>query len=178
MIKMKVIKNWFSRQVEQELEENYELNERVGSIIIAVFTVLSGLYFVAHQMQSTGFFTTKFGILEILMLYGFLSFWFVTSASYSIGRINLSRNVDAFGGCVFATVCIVWLYLVFPFDFTFFADIAPDSLEFLVQWISNNIARVLMVLGFIVHVIFAVYSAIWRVSVLKARSRRNQLHNV
>jgi hypothetical protein len=178
MIKMKVIKSWFSRQVEQELEENYELNELGGSIVIAAFTVLSGLYFLAHQTQSTGFFTTKFGMLEILMLYGFLGFWFVTSASYSIGRINLSRNVDAFGGCIFAAVCIFWLYMAFPFDFAYFADMTPDFLKFLVQWISNDIARVLMVLGFVVHVIFAVYSAIWRVSVLKARSHRNQLHDV
>jgi hypothetical protein len=39
--------------------------------------------------------------------------------------------------------------------------------------ISNDIARVLMVLGFIVHLVFAVYSAIWRVSVLKARTKKN-----
>ena len=116
MIKMKAIKSWFSRQVEEEMKDDIQFGERVGSIALAVFCVLSGLYFVAHQTWSTGFFTTTFGMLEMLLLYGFLIFWFVSSASLSIGRLNLSRNVDAFGGLFFATIGIAWLFLVFLFS--------------------------------------------------------------
>ena len=170
---IKAIKNGFSKSVERELEDDIQFDERVTSIAIAVFTILSGSYFVAHQTWSTGFFTSKFGILEMLMLYGFLIFWFLSSTSLSIGYKNFSRNLDAFGGCIFATIGIGWLFVVFPFEFAFFADLSPDFLKFLVQWISNDIARLLMVLGFIVHVIFAVYSAIWRISVLKAHARKN-----
>jgi hypothetical protein len=61
--------------------------------------------------------------------------------------------------------------VVFPFDFAYSADALPDSLRFLVQWISNDVARVLMVLSFVVHLSLAVYSAILRVSVYRARAQ-------
>jgi hypothetical protein len=70
----------------------------------------------------------------------------------------------------FVTVGIAWLFMVFPFDFAYFADVLPDFLRFLVQWISNDIARVLMVLGIILHLALAVFSTILRVFVRKARA--------
>jgi len=87
-------------------------------------------------------------------------------------RKNLSRDFDI-PGLIFATVGIAWLFVVFPFDFAYFADVLPDFLRFLVLWISNDIARLLMVLGFIVHLIFAFFSAILRVFVRKARARED-----
>ena len=62
--------------------------------------------------------------------------------------------------------------MVFPFEFAYFADVLPESLRFLVQWISNDIARVLMVLGIIVHLGAAVYSPIAYKFVGKKRSKR------
>jgi hypothetical protein len=166
-------KSWFSRRVEEELEVAIPNNERVTAIAIVVFGVLMVLYFVAHQMWSTGFFTATFGTLEMLLLYGTLICWTISSALLLIDRKHLSRDLDSFGGLIFATVANTWLFMVFPFELAYFADALPDFLRFLVQWISNDIARVLMVLGIIMHLVLAVYSTILRVSVRKALTWKN-----
>jgi hypothetical protein len=166
------IESHFSKRAEEDMEDVIPYDERVVSIAIVVFGVLIMLYFAAHQMWPTGFFTTTIGTLEMLLLYGSLIYWIVASALLLIDRKNLSRGIDVFGGLLFVTVSTAWLFVVFPFEFTYFADVLPDFLRFLVQWISNDIVRVLMVLGIIVHLVLAVYSTILRVFVWKARARK------
>lgn len=163
--------NWFSRLVEKEVEYADPYEDRGLSIGIVVVGLLMGAFFIAHQTQATGFFTPTFGMLEMILLYGVLLYWIVTSALIIVGQKNLSRDLDL-GGLFFAAFAIVWLLVVFPFDFAHFADVAPDSLRFLLQWISNDIARLLMVLSFIVHLGLAIYSAILRLAVYRARARK------
>ena len=159
-----------------EAEKGIPYSERIMDIGIVVFSVLMVLYFVTHQIRSTGFFTATFGTLEMLMLYGFWSFWIVSAGLEGVfGRRLLSRLFDACGGLIFATIAIAWLIVVFPFEFAYFADVLPDSLRFLVQWISNDIARVLIVLGIIVHLGAAVYSPIAYKFVGKKRSKRGKI---
>jgi hypothetical protein len=131
------------------------------------------LYLVAHQLLSTGFFTAKFGPLEMLLLYGSLMEWIVIAILEAFGHKDLSRDIDAYGGIIFVTVGGFWLLVVFPFEFTYFANGLPDFLRFLFQWISNDIARVLIVLWTIFHLFAAVYYGILRVSVRKARALKN-----
>ena len=95
------------------------------------------------------------------MLYGSLVFLIVTAGLEGVlGQRLLSRLFDTFGGIIFAAVATAWLFVVFPFEFAYFADVLPDSLRFLVQWISNDIARVLMVLAIIVYLGAAIYCPI------------------
>ena len=109
----------------------------------------------------TGFFTSDFGTLEMIMLYGSLSFMIVSSGLEGIfGQRLLSRLFDVFGGLIFGTIGSVWLFLVFPFEFAYFADVLPEFLRFLLQWISNDIARVLMVLLIMVSLAAAIYCPI------------------
>ena len=142
------------------------------TIAFAVVLTLIVSYFVAHQLSLTGFFTAKFGAFEILLLYVSLVEWIVVAALEAFGRKNLARNIDAFGGIIFVTIGGIWLFAVFPFEFAYFADVLPDSLRFLVQWFSNDIARVVIVLWTIVNGGAAVYYGILRVSVRKALSQR------
>ena len=166
--------SWFSRG-KAEAEKGIPKSERIVGIAIVVFCVLMVLYFVAHQTWSTGFFTATFGTLEILMLYGSLVFWIVTAGLEGVlGQRLLSRLFDTFGGLVFATVATAWLFVVFPFEFAYFADVVPDFLRFLVQWISNDIARVVMVLGIIGYLGAAVYAPIAYGFVGKKRSKREE----
>ena len=153
------------------MEDVIPYDERVVSYAIILFGVLIVVYFVAHQTWSTGFFTATFGTLEMVMLYGSLIYWIVTSALLLFVRKKLSRDLDVFGGLIFATVGITWFFVVFPFEFTYFADVLPDFLRFLVQWISNDIARVLMVPIIIVTLVFAVYASILHVFVRMARAK-------
>jgi hypothetical protein len=155
---MNETENWFSR-AKKEGEKNLPLNERIFGIGIVVFCVLMIIFFGTHQIWSTGFFTSKFGTLEMLLAYGFWIFWITTASLESLlTQRLLSRIVDTFGGLIFTVIAITWLLVVFPFEFAYFTNVLPESIRFLVQWISNDIARGIMVLLFIVHLGAAVYS--------------------
>ena len=155
--KMKEAKTWFSR-AKTAAEETLPWNERVFGIGIVIVSILMIIFFVSHQMQSTGFFTSKFGALEMLILYGFWIFWITTAGLESIlSQRLLSRIVDTFGGVFFATIAIAWNLVVFPFDFANFANVLPESIRFLVQWISNDIAWAIMLVLMLLHLLAAIY---------------------
>lgn len=144
---MDVQNNWYSR-ARAEANKGIPSNERFTGVLIVIVSILMICYFAAHQTQSTGFFTAQFSTLEHLMLYGYWTFWIITASLEGIfGQRLLSRLFDVFGGGAFAVICAVGLILTFPFDFVHFADVLPESLRFSVQWISNDIARGVMVLA-------------------------------
>ena len=119
--KMKTTKTWFSR-AKEAAEESLPHNERIFGIGIVIVSVLMILFFSVHLTQSTGFFNSKFGTLEMLFLYGFWIFWITTAGLESIlSQRLLSRIVDTFGGVIFAAIAIGWNLVVFPFNFTNFA---------------------------------------------------------
>jgi len=172
---MKETESWFSRG-KAEAEKGIPYRERVVGIAIVVFSVLMVLYFVVHQTRSTGLFTETFGTLEMLLLYGLLILGIISAGLEGVfGQRLLSRLFDVFGGLILAAVFTVWLLVVFPFEFAYFADVLPDFLRFLVQWISNDIARVLMVLGIIVYLGAAVYCPFAYGFVGKKRSKRENI---
>lgn len=153
--------NWFSKG-KAEADKGISKRERwVGIGFFFTGSVLMIMYLAAHQMWSTGFYTAKFGAIEMFMLYGSWIAWFVTSGLDGVlGKRFLSRLFDTFGGIIFIAVATAWLVMVFPFDFTYFANVLPGLLRFLVQWISNDIARILMVLYAIAMGIAAIYAPI------------------
>ncbi|MEJ2241329.1 MAG: hypothetical protein P8Y18_04215 [Candidatus Bathyarchaeota archaeon] len=153
--------NWLSR-AKAEADKGIPKNERLAGIVF-FFTgsVLMIIYLAAHQIMSTGFFTAKFGTIEMVMLYGSWIAWSITSGLEGLlGQRLLSRLFDTFGGIIFIAVATAWLVIVFPFDFTYFANVLPEFLRFLVQWVSNDIARVIMVLYTIAMGIAAIYAPI------------------
>jgi len=167
----KATKNWCARRAEAEAKKDIiPYSQRVGNIVGVVVGFLIGLYFVAHQMGSTGFFTSKFGPIETLFYVPLLFSVVTTAAKVVVGRKNLARLFDAFGAILY-TVATTWLFVVFPFDFAYFADVLPSFLRFLLQWISNDIARVLMVLGIIASLVMAIYTAIMYVLVRRELSK-------
>jgi len=158
--KPETVENWFSR-AKAEAEKGVPRNERVFGVFIVLVSILMMLYYVAHQLGSTGFLTSKFGTLEMIMLYGNLIAWAITGTLEGIlGRRLLSRLFDVFGGIIFIDLSLIWLFVVFPFNFARFADVLPEFLRFLVQWISNDIAGGIMVIGIILLAVAAVYSPI------------------
>lgn len=167
-------KNWWSKNVEKEMADTMENSQRAGGTGIFVLGVLCVLYFGAHQIWATGFFTAKFDTLGMILFYGYLIGMMISGALYSLGRKHLSRYFDVFGGMIFAAVAITWLLMVFPFEFAYFADILPNFLRFLVQWISNGIARIIMVLGILMHIVGFVWMGMLEVSIRKARASESQ----
>jgi len=173
--KMREAENWFSR-AKTAAEKKLPLNERIFGIAIVIVSILMIMFFRAHQMQSTGFFTSKFGTLEIIMLYGFWVFWITTASLEALfNQRLLSRIVDTFGGVIFASIAIAWNLVVFPFDFTYFVNVLPESIRFLVQWISNDIALVIMVVLMILHLLAAIYCPFGYKFVNKKRFKRKKI---
>jgi hypothetical protein len=165
---------WFSRG-KAEAEKGIPFSERVMGIAIVVFSILMVLYLVAHQVRSTGFFTASFGTSEMLALYGVLILGIISAGLEGVFGLRLhSRLFDVFGGLLLAAVCTTWLLVVFPFEFAYFSDMAPASLSFLVQWISNDIARVLLVLGIIIYLGAAVFCPVAYGFIGKKRSKREE----
>ena len=174
---MNTNESWFSRG-KAEAEKGIPFSERFVGIAIVVFSVLMALYLLTHQVQSTGFFTAEFGTSEMVMLYGLLILGIISAGLEGVFGLRLhSRIFDVFGGLILAAIFTVWLLVVFPFEFAYFADVLPESLRFLVRWISNDIARVLMVLAFIVYLGAAVYCPIAYGFVGKKRSKREIIAN-
>jgi hypothetical protein len=152
--------NWFSR-AKTEAAKGIPREDRVFGVVIVVVSILMMLYFVVHQLNATGFFTSEFEILEMIMLYGNLTAWFITGTLEGIlGQRLLSRLFDSFGAIIFMAFSFVWLLVVFPFDFNHFADVLPESLRFLLQWITNDIGWALLLIGAILMAVAAVYSPI------------------
>jgi len=172
---MKTEESWFSRG-KAEAEKGIPASERFVGITIVAFSVLMVLYFVAHQRQSTGFFTAAFGTTEMFMLYGLLILGIISAGLEGVFGLRLySRLFDVFGGLILAAFFTAWLLVVFPFEFAYFADVSPDSLSFLVGWISNDIARVLMVLMIILYLGAAIYCPIAYAFVDTGRFKRKKV---
>ena len=172
----KTTKNWFARRAEAEVKAKKDTmpsSERIGSIVGFVIVFLVVLYFVAHQTGFTGFFSSKFNTLEMLLFYGSLLFGIFCTVlgPVRVRHKNLIRLGDVFFN-ITVTVALIWLFVMFPFDFAHLADVLPSFLRFLLQWISNDIARVLMVLGSIAAPIMAIYFAILYVFVRRELSKR------
>jgi hypothetical protein len=168
----KATENWFVRRAEAEAKKDtLPFSERVGNVVAVVVTILVILYFVAHQMWSTGFFTSKFDSLEMFLFYGILIYQiFPTVLKALFGHKNFARLFEIFGS-VFGTLALIWFFVVFPFEFAYFADVLPNFLRFLLQWISNDIARVLMVLGIIAAPVMTIYTTILYVLVRRELSK-------
>jgi hypothetical protein len=170
----KTVKNWFERRAQAEVKKDtVPYSEHVGSVVAVVLGVLVFFYFVANQMWSTGFFTATFGIIEVSLFYGVMILEIVPNAMKALfGRKNLARFFEVLASVMFV-VALAWLFVVFPFNFTYFADVLPGSLRFLLQWISNDIVGGLMVFGLIVAPIIAVYQALVYMFVRRELSKKD-----
>lgn len=155
-----LITGWYKR-AKAAAAEGIPNNERISSAGIFVFCLLLIIYFVMHQYRNSGFFTNKFGTLEMLLFYGFWSFWLITAGLEGIsGKRFYSRVFDVFGGILIAFISTIWLFTIFPFEYTYFADLLPESLQFILTWITNDVARIIMGLSVLLHFGALIYSPI------------------
>lgn len=151
---------WFSR-AKADADKGIPADERLSSTVIAIFSVLMVVFFLSHQTQSTGFFTAEFGTLERFLFYGYWLVWLTTATLEGILGLRLaSRLFDVFGGIIFLLISTIVLLIIFPFDFQHLATSLPDAMKFILQWVSDDIARVVMGLGVIGLLFATIYSPI------------------
>jgi hypothetical protein len=151
-------KGWFTRHAESEAKKDVmKLSERAGEIIGVLCILILLIFFITHQTSSTGFFTSNFGQLEQFLFYGSLAFGIIPNiGKMIIGRKNVIRPLEAFGA-IFSFIALVWLIQVFPFDFTHLTDILPEFLRMITIWISNDIAKIFMIIGIVGSFVTSLY---------------------
>ncbi len=168
---------WFERSARTAVfKDEMKLSERLGELAGITVTFLFALFFVAHQLWGTGFFTENFGSFETALFYAAIAFGIVTGASRAVlGRRNEIRPLDI-AGYVLGAVSCFWFFTVFPFDFTHFGDVIPFSLGFLISWIPALLVKVFLVIGCVGATAGAVYVSLLylRVRMLLASYNRSE----
>lgn len=142
---------------------------RVGELVVTTIVAcfVAGFY-AAHLVWSTGFFTSAFTPGLAALFFTSISWTIINVASKAISpRKDVVALVELIGAALFASVT-AWLYLVFPFNFTHLADVVPAQLQFMLNWITNDLGRILVGLILVASIIALAVSAVkfaWRVSV-------------
>lgn len=120
--------------------------QRWGEILIAVGLLLLTGFFVVHQSTNTGFFTEKFGPLEMVFLYLPLMLAILDAGIQVLsGHHHPARPFEAASGLLLG-VAALWFLIVFPFDFTHLADALPQGLRFLLAWVTNDIGKIPLII--------------------------------
>ncbi len=141
--------------VEQTDKEVLTTWQRWGELVIVVAMLLLFGFFAYHQVANTGFFTAKFGAVEMFCLYGPILFSLAAHGARALnGRRNPARPLEVATN-LFLAIAALWLLMVFPFNFSHLADVLPGAIRFVLAWITNDIGKVVLILQVIVGPISA-----------------------
>ena len=121
--------------------------ERASQLASWMFTAIAAWFLLAHWTDDTGFYTSEFGHLDAALLFGPLLFGLLPPLVRTLrGRKNIARPWDIFGSMLFVLSSAYFL-CAFPFDMAFFAVPLPGGLDFIIDWVSEDIAKMFLVIG-------------------------------
>jgi hypothetical protein len=142
--------------------------QRWGEVILMAMMLLMLNFFLYHQVMDTGFFTSRFGAVEIICLYGpiILSFAAPITRAWT-GYRNPARPFEVITSLALA-MAAVWLLRVFPFDFAHLLDPLPAAMRFPFFWLNNDIGRIILLLQIIIGPITALLTG-WRYLAFQVR---------
>jgi hypothetical protein len=128
---------------------------RWGRLYTVGMMLLLLVFFAYHQWKQTGFFTNKFGVKEMIALYLPIMLSLVPPIQRAIlGRVNPARPVEACADFLLA-IGSLWLWRVFPFNFTHIADIFPERMHFAFAWLTDGVGKIILILQVAVGIISA-----------------------
>jgi hypothetical protein len=136
--------------VEKTDKEVLTTSQRWMELLIVAGMLLLFGFFAYHQLTNTGFFTAKFGPLEMFCLYGPI---FVSLAAPVVRALSSRRNqARPFEAATNLSLALgsSWLWIVFPLNFAHLGDVLPGALRFIISWITDDIGKVLLVLQVII----------------------------
>jgi hypothetical protein len=157
---------WLIRQTDKEAKSDViRRPERISQLVALAAFVLVIIFVAIHQTRPTGFFTEDDGATVATVLYVMIVLGMPTLVvKLLLGRKNASRPFEIFGNMSFV-VGSIYLLAVFPFDFSYFADPLPKSLEFLLDWVSADLAKIVLVIGSLGGTFAVVYNSLLYVAV-------------
>ncbi|OGN97889.1 MAG: hypothetical protein A2Z71_07595 [Chloroflexi bacterium RBG_13_50_21] len=130
--------------------ETLSIPQRWAGLYTVILMLLLLAFFIFHQLKNTGFFTDKFGWTDMLALYGPILISLGPPIQRLIqGRRNPARPLEAATDLSLA-VGSLWLKYNFPFEFAHLADPFPFAMRFAFGWITNDIARWILLLQVII----------------------------
>jgi hypothetical protein len=167
------MEGWFGRRADQWYSKDHERSgERAGNVFAIVAVSLVTLYFVSSQLDNTGFFTSSFGIPEMVLFYLPVPLGIGVSVIKLVtGRKNPSRPLDALNAVVIGVACL-WFFVVFPLNFAHLGDLLPFGLKVLVDWIPNSVVRVILLIGGLGSLFNVFYTSIIYMAVRSEYARR------
>lgn len=143
----------------REAARTIPTGERFSSVIFFVVFSIGFWYILTLKNQDSQFFSTAFNDMDAVALYGFWLVWIITAGLEGVLGLRLwSRLFDSFGAILVAALACLWLFVKFPFDFSFFPELLPANWQWLLSWISNLVGRIILFLSFIFYLAAAVYS--------------------
>ena len=150
---------------EQSEKEVLTPAQRGGEVISLAVMLLVFSFFADHQVAHTGFYTAKFGTMEMVCLYGPMLLSLAAPVVRAVtGRRNPARPFEVVTN-VFLAIAAVYLLLVFPFDFAHLADALPAAIRFVLAWITDGIGRAVLILQAIVGTTWAAVTTVKYLSV-------------
>ncbi|MCL4393369.1 MAG: hypothetical protein M1482_00870 [Chloroflexi bacterium] len=112
-------------------------------LIVAAMAFLFG-FFTIHRRLNTGYFTDRFGPVEMLCLYGPILVALAPPVVRAVGgNRNPGRPWEAAARLSLA-IGSLELLLVFPFEFSHLADVLPEGIRFALAWVTNDIGRIVL----------------------------------
>ena len=121
--------------------------ERAGQLGSFFIIGLAAWFLLTHWTDDTGFYTSDFGQLDAVLLFGPLFFGVLPPLVRTLrGRKNIARPWDIVSSMLFV-LSFAYFLCAFPFDMAFFAVPLPESLRFLIDWVSEDIAKWALIIG-------------------------------
>ena len=151
--------DWCLKQIDREAQKDVlAKSDLFGQVVGMVCIFIFLAFFVIHQTRPTGFFTSDFGNVEAALFYGAGAYGLIPSMVRLItGRKNPGRFFDGIGSGLML-VSTAYLLAVFPFEFSHLAEALPGFMEFVLDWVSNDLAKIVMVLAAVAMAITTPYT--------------------
>lgn len=149
-------------------EERLSFPQRLSELIIILCLLVLFAFFVSHQTSETGFFTERFGMFEMVCLYLPLAVSLLGPAVRAwTGKRHAARPFEAVTNLLLALGSL-WLLIAFPFNYAHLPDVLPGGLQFLLAWVTDGLAKFVLLLQVIIGPISAVL-AIFRYTAERQR---------
>jgi hypothetical protein len=129
--------------------------QRWAGLYTDVLMLLLLAFFAYHQWKNTGFFTSKFGLAEMIALYVPILISLAPPIQRFIqGKRNPARPLEAITDLSLAIGSLL-LWIIYPFDFSHLADPFPPAMRFAFTWITNDIGKWILILQVVIGFISA-----------------------
>lgn len=137
------------------------VSQRVPELfVVAAMIGLMG-FLVYHQQVNSGFFTEKFGVMEMICLYVPILIGLTAPAVRAwTGSRNAARPYEITTSLSLALGSL-WLLISFPFSFAHLADTLPEGIRFILAWVTDDIGKIPLILQVIIGPITALLAG-WR----------------